>query len=201
MSLTEEQNALAEQLIAAVRSGDEEARKELVAIMFPDFRRHARKLLNDAPPGLTEDSVGIASALWIKMISYDNLEKVRDTRHLLHLGKGMMKQVFLDYLKARLRQKRPQWKDRLPEQALLTVPFISSDIEEFELEDALRSYAKVDPLAAEAIECILFMGLTGKETAAVLDVSWTSLQRRLDAARPFFARYLGRGDDDARASQ
>jgi RNA polymerase sigma factor (TIGR02999 family) len=201
MSLNEEQTALAEQLIAATRNGDEQARDELVGLMFPVFRRHARTLLNDGPRGLTEDSVGIVSALWIKLLRSYDMHKVNDAHHLLNLAKKNMKQILVDYHRTRGREKRPQNDKREPAAALLDVQADGpSHADTLEFADALDAYAKIDPVAVDALEYMVFTGLTRKEAAAAMQMPDGELKPRLDSAKGHFGRVLGR-PDDARADQ
>ena len=68
----------------------------------------------------------------------------------------------------------------------------------FEMNEALRELAKLDPLRAQLVELRFFGGLTEEETARVLGVSRSDVQRKWTLARAWLARRLG-GEEDEEA--
>jgi RNA polymerase sigma factor (sigma-70 family) len=58
------------------------------------------------------------------------------------------------------------------------------------LDDALETFAKVDPRKAKVVELRFFGGLSVKETAGVLEISEESVLRDWRLARAWLAREL-----------
>jgi RNA polymerase sigma factor (sigma-70 family) len=65
-----------------------------------------------------------------------------------------------------------------------------SQLDLFEVEEALRRLEKLDPIQAKIVELRFFGGLTIEELADVLDISATSVKREWSIAKRWLQREL-----------
>ena len=101
----------------------------------------------------------------------------------------MMRRILVDHARARGSQKRGSNRTHVNiDEVTLFVQ--NNDDVVIELDEALTKLAKFDERKAKLIELRFFGGMTYEETAEVLGISTTSLDRELRLAKAWLKQEL-----------
>jgi len=122
----------------------------------------------------------------------------QDRAHFFGVAAKAMRHVFLDYAKARTRQKRGGDAVHVDIDELQIGTDISMGLEEAEqivaMDEALARLTEENPRLAQVVECRFFGGMTNEDTAAVTGTSPATVKRDWNAARTLlFADLKARG--------
>ena len=189
MSSSPEQADRTRALLIACRDGDRRAFEELVAHLYDDLRRVARRQLYRARPGETLDTTGLVHETYLKLVGRSPVD-CDDRAHFLGLMARAMRQVIIDYSRRRRTEKRGGDRNRVPlEEA---DPELRHDSEMLiALDEALDRLGSHDPRLVRLVECRFFAGFTEEETAEVLGVSRSTVQRDWIRARAWLRYEIG----------
>jgi RNA polymerase sigma factor (TIGR02999 family) len=176
-------------LLRQMQGGDRAAFDQVVPLIYDELRRVARAQLRRVGPGRTLDTTGLVHEAYLKMAGQQGLE-VENRRHFLAVSAHAMRQILVDYARARLAAKRGGGEVRvtLEEQTAVT------DAEAGRLLDidrALEGLRAESERMAKIVECRYFAGLTEEETAEALDASLRTVQREWKRARAWLREALG----------
>jgi len=173
-------------LLRAASDGDEPALNRLVALLYVDLRRLARKVHSGRFPTL--DTTSLVHECYLRFIDSGQLA-VNDRAHFFNLAARVMRQLLCDYARERLAAKRGG--------GVAHVELRDDDaaaINEAEywlsLDQALVALADRRPLQARVVECRFFAGLTEAETSEALGRPLRTVQRDWQNARAWLSRRL-----------
>jgi RNA polymerase sigma factor (TIGR02999 family) len=173
-------------LLKAASGGDEPALNRLVALLYVDLRRLAKKVQRGG--GQTLNTTSLVHECYLRFLNSGRLE-LNDRAHFFNLAARVMRQLLCDYARERLAEKRGGGAAHLElrdedaaEQAEAT--------RWLALDQALEELAEIRPVQARVVECRFFAGLTEEETAEALDRSLRSVQRDWQGAREWLSQQL-----------
>lgn len=156
-------------MLDAWKDGDQRALDRLVALVYPELRRIARRQLRSRQPGDSLESVGLANEAYLRLVRAGGIA-CENRVHFLALCGQVMRRILVDHARERASAKRGGGVMKLPiEEALLPAP--GHGVELLELNEALEALASVDPRKSRLVELRYFGGLTIDEAAEVLQVS------------------------------
>jgi len=171
------------------RSGtDENARNELYELVYADLRRLAGHRIASARPGETLSVTSLVNEAYLKLT--DGAEQHwSDRKHFLRVAAKAMRQITIDYVRAKLTDKRgggeqPRSLDSVQ------LPTTQKPEMVLALEEGLQQLEQEDPRLVNVVECRFFAGLTIAETAAVLETSNRTVERDWKRARKWLKDYL-----------
>jgi RNA polymerase sigma factor (TIGR02999 family) len=176
------------QLLLAWERGDEAARDELIPLVYDALRRIARHHLRGERAGHILQTTALINEAYLKLVEQSVPWQSRE--HFFGIAARLMRQVLVDYARARQRLKRGG--DR--QQISLTSAEAAHDGQPADLlalNDALETLAEVDPQRSQIVELRFFGGLTIEETAHVMGISTASVERGWRAARAWLQTELG----------
>lgn len=186
-------------LLKAWRAGDEQAREQLIRLLYPQLRLLAHRYMRREPSGVTLETTALVHELYIRLVSGPDVDW-QDRVHFLALSAQIMRRVLVDAARARRAIKRGGGQIREEHSSpidLDQVPAAQSAAARSlcALDEALDSLVQIDPRRAQVIELRFFGGLSVEETAQVLKVSPQTVMRDWRLARAWLARELrGAGD-------
>src|ERR1035438_2806914 len=93
------------QLLERLRAGDESALNELVTALYGELRRIAARQLRGERPCHTLQTTGLVHEAYLKLLG-DNQRGFSDRVHFLAVASRVMRQVLVDYARARATKKR-----------------------------------------------------------------------------------------------
>ena len=182
------------QLLERAHAGDQPALNELVTALYGELRRIAARLLRSERHGHTLQTTALVHEAYLKL--FENEERrYADKVHFLAVASRVMRQVLVDYARARSTKKRGG-----SQATLLRVTWTASlDVEGkvaleprgiLELDQALDALEVEDKSLAQLIEMRYFGGMTAEETAEVLKRSVHTVRHDLRLAQAWLRRHL-----------
>lgn len=182
------------ELLSPSSEDDRAAFDELTRVAYAELRRlaHLQRLRWSAEQTL--DTTAIVHEAYIKLAERSEGAFEADQSHLLAVATQAMRQILIDYYRARRAQKRGGKADHLPLDRLDEMIGFGTRFDA-EQEDAILSLGdSLERLAAESerhariIECRYFGGLTIEETARALGISVATVKRGTTVAHAWLAR-------------
>jgi len=165
-------------LLHGARDGDQGAMDSVLALMYDDLRRLARRRLGREFQARTLEPTALVHEAYLKMLGGASVDAA-DRAHLLAIASRAMRQVLVDRARRRTAAKRANaWK-----QVTLTDagPPDGLDAEELlSLDDAL---ARLEPRQRQIVECRFFGGMNDEEIAASLGITDRTVRREWVKAR------------------
>ena len=175
-------------LLMAWSSGDEDALRELVSVVYPELRRIARQHLRRLAPGHTLPSAALANEAYLKLARARGI-RCESRTHFFALCAQMIRRILVDHARNRQYAKRGGGAVRVSlDQARLETP--ARDIEVLALDEALAALSRIDPRKGHVVELRYFGGLTVEETAEVLRISPETVLREWRMAKTWLFREL-----------
>lgn len=179
------------QLLERLRGGDQTALNPLVATLYDELHRMASRQLRGERTGHTLQTTELVHEAYLKLAGGSG-QQFADRVHFLAVAARVMRQVLVDYARARAAQKRApepaEWTANLnvPESTGL------APIDLLNLDAALDALAQEDESLAKLIEMRYFGGMTAEESAEALRQSVHVVRHDLRLAQAWLQRRLGR---------
>jgi RNA polymerase sigma factor (TIGR02999 family) len=174
--------------LRAWSEGDEAAFARLVASVYPELKRLARRQLARGRPGETLNTTGLVHEAYLKLVDRTRAD-IHDRQHFFRLAARVMRQIVVDTARGRARLKRG---GGVPP---LSVEAVQPSIEEhaaavLEVDEVLGHLADLEQRLAQVVECRFFAGLTLEETAETLAISTATVERDWSRARAWLKKAL-----------
>jgi len=168
------------QLLARVRTGDEQANAQLAPLIYDELRRLAAYYIRSERPDHTLQATALVHEAYIKLVGQDIDWQSR--AHFFAVAAQVMRRVLVDYARAAKADKRAGKLHRIPlESALVYAEEQSGEL--IALDEALERLGQWDPRQSRIVELRFFAGLSVEETAEVLGISTRTVKRDWSMAR------------------
>ena len=177
------------QLLKRMRTGDRSAVDELTPALYAELHRIAARHLSGERVDHTLQATALVHEAYLKMAGGAEREFADDV-HFLAIASRVMRQVLVDYARARSSQKRAggdaAWAASLE---------VNSDrgvelVELIELDGAIEALTAEDQALAKLIEMRYFGGMTAEETAEALGLSVHVVRHDIRYAQAWLRRKL-----------
>ncbi|MGH9719516.1 MAG: ECF-type sigma factor [Bryobacteraceae bacterium] len=187
-------SALVPELFKRLHTGDSSALNELAPALYEELHRIASRHLRGERPDHTLQPTALVHEAYLKLFGLEE-RRFTDEVHFLAVASRVMRQVLVDYARARATQKRSS-------SAVVNVDWIANLevggggielLELIELDDAIKALAAEDETLARLIEMRFFGGMTAEETAAALGESVHAVRHNLRFAQAWLRRNLTNG--------
>jgi RNA polymerase sigma-70 factor, ECF subfamily len=156
--------------------------EEVVSEVYGQLRRIAASFLRTERPGHTLQPSAIINEAYLRLAGQQTLT-FADHNHFVRLAARAMRQVLVDYGKARRAAKR-QPEGVLADYSDTLQPPAAGTIEDYlAIDGALGRLEEMDPRQAEIIQLRFFAGLSVPETAEVMGISEKTVKREWQVAR------------------
>lgn len=169
---------------------DSLSREELMVRVYDELRRLAANYLGRERVDHTLQPTALVHEAYLRLVSQTSVEW-RNRDHFVGLAARMMRRVLIDHARGHRRDKRGGG---------LKLALVDTDgVAEAEgedlvaLDEALNRLARKHPQKSRVVELRFFGGLSIQETARVLQVSDSTVERDWKFARAWLARELNRG--------
>ena len=175
-------------LLRAWRAGDDDAYRQVSAILYDELKRHASFCLRGHQPAEALQTTALVHEAFVRLVSAGEVDW-QDRRHFINVAARTMRRVLVDLVRAHGATKRGSRAVHVPLDSGIGVT--NSDIVDLvALDEALGKLAAFDARKAQVVELRFFGGLTVEEAAQVLDVSPDTVARDWRVARSWLAREL-----------
>ena len=184
------------QLLDRLRGGDQSVLNELVTTLYDELRRIAGRQLRGERAGHTLETTALVHEAYLKLCEKNGARDLSDRVHFLALASRVMRQVLVDYGRARATKKRGG--DRAGNQRLgMWTTTLAGDqhaaldpVDVLDLDRALDALAQEDESLARIIELYYFGGMTAEEIAQSTGKSVHIIRHDLYFAQAWLRRKL-----------
>jgi RNA polymerase sigma factor (TIGR02999 family) len=174
-------------LLKEWKSGDQNALAALIPVVHQELRRLASYHLRSERPDHTLQSTALVNEAFMRLLGSEPSE-LRNRSHFIAVASRVMRQILVDYARARSAQKR-DGGNRIVLDAEIDLP-ITKDAELVALDMALDALARIDDRQAKIVEMKFFGGLSEPEISEVLGVSRATVTRDWSTARVWLHRQM-----------
>lgn len=180
-------------LLGRLRVGDGEAEAKLYEVVYSELKRCARHRLRLEGRAHTLQTTDLVHEAYLKLTRVAALDW-HDRRHFYRVASLAMKQILVDYARARIAQKRGGDAEIVPLVDEVIDRNRLSPEEILVLDDALDRFRLMDPRAHEVFLLRAMVGLSVEDTAKSLEIATRTVKRDFRSARAWLSAELGPGD-------
>ena len=175
-------------LLKAWHGGDEEAYRQLAAILYDQLKRQAARCMRGERPGITLQATALVHEAFVRLADAGDVDW-QDRKHFLAVAARTMRRVLVDLVRAKAAGKRGARAECAPLDSGI-VAQSAPVVDLIALDEALEKLATFDVRKVRVIELRFFAGLTVEETAKVLDVAPDTVARDWRLARSWLLQEL-----------
>ncbi len=183
------------QLLERLRAGDQKAFDQLFPLVYNELHRLAERQRRRWQGDETLDTTALVHEAYLRLAGQSS-PGWRDEPHFFAVSSRAMRQILLDYAKAKRRAKRGGDRRQVPLheiEAALKTEGGASDAG-FEalaaLDDALHRLEAEHPRQSRIVDCRFFGGMAIAETAEALGISPATVKRGWAMAQAWLYREL-----------
>ena len=177
------------QLLVAWGAGDQMARDELMPVVYHELHLLAHHYLRRERRNHTLQTSALVNEAYLRLIGQQVTWQNR--AHFFGIAAQAMRRILVDYARLHRNAKHGGDQPRLAlDEALDQAEMWDASL--IALDDAITSLATFDPQQSQIVELRYFGGLTIAETAEVLGVSDSTVEREWALARAWLRRELSR---------
>ena len=177
------------QWLAAWRHGDEHARDQLFAAVYPQLRQIASRFLQHERGDHTLEPTALVNELALRLLGSEPIA-YSDRTHFFALAAQMMRRILIDHARARVAEKRGGVQQRVNLSSVEEWQPAPQSEDMLMLDEALSKLEQADGRAAKVVELRFFGGLREQEVADVLGVSVITVKRDWKVARAWLVDQL-----------
>lgn len=182
-------------LLNAWAAGDPTAAEKLFPLILRELRQIAENHMRQQNPGHTLRPTALVNEAYMKLAG-GSVKSWNDRGHFFAVASTAMRHILIDHARDNLRQKRGAGRANLPLDDA-TFVLVEQSTWLVALDDALQSFAKLDPRAAQVVVLRFFTGLSVKETAKAMGISPATVHNDWKAAQLWLMREIGGGSDES----
>lgn len=176
------------QLLQDWSAGRQEARDELLGLVYDPLRAIAERHLHRERDGHTLQPTALVNELYLRLVDQRRVDW-NDRTHFFAVAAQLMRRILVDHARRRNSEKRGGGLVPVTIGAALDVA-AQENLDVVALEVALENLAKIFPQQARIVELRFYGGLTIDETAAALKISAATVSREWTMARAWLRREL-----------
>jgi RNA polymerase sigma factor (TIGR02999 family) len=175
-------------MLLAWGRGDRAADGRLLAVVYDDLRRVARRRLRAERADHSLAPTALVHEAYLRLV---DLRRVRwqNRAQFFAIAARVMRQILVDHARAHTAAKRggPGWRVPLADGVGTTAP---RDVDLLDLDAALGKLATINPRLDDLVVLRFFGGLTVEEAADALGLSPATVKRDWTRARAWLFREL-----------
>ena len=175
-------------LLLSWGQGDQDAREQLIPLVYAELRRIARRHLWSERPDHTLQSGALVHEAYLRFV-HDKSPQWQNRAHFFGVAAQLMRHILVDHARSRRAAKRGAGVPKLALDDRMALPQ-KREVDLVALDDALNRLALLDPQQSRLIELRFFGGLSIEETAVVLGISPATVKREWATARAWLQREM-----------
>jgi RNA polymerase sigma factor (TIGR02999 family) len=182
------------ELLHAIKAGDQAAFDRLVPLVYDELHKIAHLHLQRHRRSETLNTTALVHEVYLKMSKQAELD-LEDRSHFLAVSACAMRQVIVQFARARTAAKRGGGEEIMPlDEQQIAIDDHAHQV--LEINRILERLRERDDRLARVVECRFFGGLSEQETAEALGVSLRTAQRDWMRARAWLREEMA-GDAEA----
>jgi RNA polymerase sigma factor (TIGR02999 family) len=172
-------------------NGDTQALTPLMEAVYPELHRIAARHLSRERKGHTLQPTALVSEAYLRLAKQPAGKQWQDRTHFFAVAARVVRAVLVDHARARLAAKRGGGAISV-ELSDAVAPVPAPPVDLIDLNAALTALEAIDPHQSRIVELRYFGGLSIDETAEVLAVSASSVDRDWLLAKTWIRRHMTR---------
>jgi RNA polymerase sigma factor (TIGR02999 family) len=176
-------------LLAHCSNGDRNAFDQLIPVVYEDLRRIAHRRLASERQDHTLNTTAVVHEAYLHLVNQATATW-QDRVHFFAVAARVIRNVLIDYARARATGKRGAGALRVPLREDLDAVDERDTIELLALDEALNELSNLDPRLERIVECRFFGGMTMKDTAQAMGISLRTAERDWTRAKVHLYRSL-----------
>lgn len=185
--MSEKEEGITE-LLGQWRNGDAQALDRLIPLVYGELHRLAHRYLGSERRGHTLQSTELLHEAYLRLAGHNRIQW-QSRAHFYGVAAALIRNILVDYARTRGAAKRGGDACLLSLDAALDVAE-RRDVDLLALDRALVKLSRHDAELCKLLELRFFGGLTIEETAAVLNVSDSTVKRQWILAKTWIFREL-----------
>ena len=178
-------------LLRKWQDGDEAALEALLPLVHDTLHRLAHRYVNRERAGHTLQTTALVNEAFLRLVGQQGVQ-FADRAHFFAISAQVMRRILVDYARQRSAGKRGgEFRIETLDGDVAVSDERSTEL--VALDDALAELEKVNPRGCKVVELRYFGGMNNKETAEVLRISETTVERDWRLARAWLFRELKAG--------
>jgi RNA polymerase sigma-70 factor, ECF subfamily len=176
------------ELLARWSRGDEEALDQLMPLVYGELRRLAAAYLRRERQEHTLQPTALVNEAYLKLVRQRNMPW-QNRAQFFGVAAQLMRRILVDHARANYASKRGGHQVHV---SLNNIGASETQVEAdvLALHDVLNRLAEIDPDQSRIVELRFFGGLTIEETAEVMQVSHSTVEREWKLAKAWLKREL-----------
>src|SRR2546430_6289864 len=176
------------QWLAACRGGDPAALEKLLPLVYDELHRLAMRSFSRERASDTLQPTALVNEVYLRLANQHDAAWQNRTQFFA-IAAQMMRRILVSHARARQAAKRGGADQRITlEEGLATAP--QRDVNLLALDDALEKLEAIDPEKSRMVELRFFSGLSVPETAEVMGVSPSTIDRQWQTAKAWLYREI-----------
>lgn len=177
-------------LLREAHGDNREAIDALLPVVYDELRAIARQQRYQWRGADTLSTTALVHEAYMKLVGGAEVDW-KSRRHFFQVAVKAMRYILLDYAKAKGRAKRGGDAEHVDVDQMELVA--DEEAEELvALHEALTRLEAINTRQSQVVECRFFAGLSIEETAAVLNLSESTVKRSWTVARAWLYREIQR---------
>ncbi len=185
----------ATQLLLDAANGNEQAREQILPLVYAELRRVAGTFMKRERPNHTLQPTALVHEAYLRLIDQERVDWTNRAQ-FVGLAAVMMRRILVNHARDRIAGKRGGAQERVS-LSLAVDAFAKPELDVLALNEALEGLAALDARKGRIVELKFFGGLTTAEIGALLDLSSATVEREWSFARAWLYDALC---DDAQTS-
>ena len=183
-------------LLQDCSQGNREALDKLLPLVYNELRRLAHSYLSHERPDLTLQTTALVHEAYLKLIDQHSVNW-ENRAQFFAISAQAMRRILLDNARRHTAAKRGSGGQKISLDDVATLSVDSANESLIALDLALRKLETIDDAQSKIVELRYFGSLTIEETAAVLKISPSSVQREWTVARAWLYKAITGTPDSA----
>jgi len=163
-------------LLQDCSQGNREALDKLLPLVYNELRRLAHSYLSHERPDLTLQTTALVHEAYLKLIDQHSVNW-ENRAQFFAISAQAMRRILLDNARRHTAAKRGSGGQKISLDEVATLSGDSANESLIALDLALQKLETIDAAQSKIVELRYFGGLTIEETAEVLKISPSSIQR------------------------
>ena len=176
-------------LLQDCSQGNREALDKLLPLVYNELRRLAHSYLSHERPDLTLQTTALVHEAYLKLIDQHSVNW-ENRAQFFAISAQAMRRILLDNARRHTAAKRGSGGQKISLDDVATLSVDSANESLIALDLALRKLETIDEAQSKIIELRYFGGLTIEETAQVLRISPSTVQREWTIARAWLYKAI-----------
>ena len=180
------------QLLQDWSNGDQAALDKVMPIVYQELHRLAHHYMRKERAGHTLQTTALVNEAYLRLADYKKM-RWQSRSHFFAVAAQVMRRILVEQARSKNFVKRGGGAQRisLDETAIVSA---GRSAEVIAVDEALTDLESWDPRKGKIVELRFFGGLSIEETAEVLRVSPTTVQREWRSAKAWLHRAISEGD-------